>query len=126
MFDNAQPLIDEFHDLETQLADPALHADLARSRKVGRRYAALRPVVEGIEEYRRLTGDREAAAELAAEDASFAEEVGEIDWCAWQSAMDGLFPKGVRAYWRNVAFDDLSDGLIVFGQRGFQRIQPLD
>ena len=79
MFDNAQPLIDEFHDLETQLADPALHADLARSRKVGRRYAALRPVVEGIEEYRRLTGDREAAAELAAEDASFAEEVGEID-----------------------------------------------
>ena len=79
MFDNAQPLIDEFHDLETQLADPALHADLARSRKVGRRYAALRPVVEGIEEYRRLTGDREAAAELAAEDASFAEEVAEID-----------------------------------------------
>lgn len=40
------------------------------------------------------------------------EEVGEIDWCAWQSAMDGLFPKGVRASWRNVAFDDLSDGLI--------------
>ncbi len=79
MFDNAQPLIDEFHDLETQLADPALHADLARSRKVGRRYAALRPIVEGIEEYRRLTDDREAAAELAAEDASFAEEVADID-----------------------------------------------
>ncbi|MBB1483462.1 peptide chain release factor 1 [Tessaracoccus sp. MC1865] len=79
MFDNAQPLIDEFRDLEKQLSDPELHSDMARSRRVGRRYAALRPVVEGIEEYRRLTGDRGAAAELAADDPAFADEVAELD-----------------------------------------------
>ena len=79
MFDNAQPLIDEFRDLETQLADPQLHADLARSRRVGRRYAALRPIVEGIEEFRRLSDDREAAAELAAYDSSFADELVDLD-----------------------------------------------
>ena len=79
MFDNAQPLIDEYHDLEQQLADPELHADVARSRKVGRRYSALRPIVEGIEEFRRLTDDREAAAELAADDPSFAEELSHLD-----------------------------------------------
>ncbi len=43
MFDNAQPLVDEFRELESQLSDPELHSDVARSRKVGRRYAALRP-----------------------------------------------------------------------------------
>ncbi|AQP47234.1 peptide chain release factor 1 [Tessaracoccus aquimaris] len=79
MFDNAQPLIDEFHDLEQQLADPELHADVARSRKVGRRYASLRPIVEGIEEFRRLSDDREAAAELSADDSSFADEVADLD-----------------------------------------------
>ena len=79
MFDNAQPLIDEFRDLEQQLADPELHADVTRSRKVGRRYAALRPIVEGITEFRRLTDDRAAAAEPAADDASFADEVAELD-----------------------------------------------
>ena len=79
MFENAQPLIDEFRDLEKQLADPELHADMGRSRRVGRRYAALRPIVEGIDEFRRLTGDREAAAELAADDSSFADEVADLD-----------------------------------------------
>lgn len=79
MFDNAQPLIDEFRDLERQLADPELHADMSRSRRVGRRYAALRPVVEGIDEYRRLADDREAAAELAADDSSFADELADLD-----------------------------------------------
>ncbi|AQP52677.1 peptide chain release factor 1 [Tessaracoccus flavescens] len=79
MFDNAQPLIDEYHDLENQLSDPALHADVSRSRKVGRRYASLRPIVEGIEAFRRLSDDREAAAELAADDSSFADEVADLD-----------------------------------------------
>ena len=79
MFDNAQPLVDEFRDLERQLAEPELHSDLARSRKVGRRYSALRPVVEGIEAFRRLSEDREAAAELAADDSSFADEVVDLD-----------------------------------------------
>lgn len=33
-------------------------------------------------------------------------------WLAWQSAADELFPKGQRAYWKNVALDDLPDGAI--------------
>ncbi|MHA6524857.1 peptide chain release factor 1 [Tessaracoccus sp. G1721] len=79
MFDNAQPLVDEFRELELQLSDPELHSDVARSRRVGRRYAALRPIVEGIDLFRRLSEDREAAAELAADDPSFADEVADLD-----------------------------------------------
>ena len=79
MFESAQFLIDEFSVLEKELADPALHADVARSRRVGRRYAALRPIVEGLGEYHRLTEDRSAAAELAGEDSSFAAEVEALD-----------------------------------------------
>ncbi len=33
-------------------------------------------------------------------------------WTAWQSAVDGLFPKGVRAYWKNTSFDRLDDAVI--------------
>lgn len=40
------------------------------------------------------------------------EQVGETPWLEWQSALDPLVPKGVRAYWRNASFDRLSDGLI--------------
>ena len=33
-------------------------------------------------------------------------------WTAWQSAADSLFPKGVRAYWKNTSFDRLDDATI--------------
>lgn len=79
MFENAAPLVEEYHALETQLSDPEVLGDVAKSRKVGRRYAALRPIVEGVEEYGRLITDREAAVELAEEDPAFAEELASID-----------------------------------------------
>ncbi|MGO1384241.1 MAG: peptide chain release factor 1 [Arachnia sp.] len=79
MFESATPLIEEFRALELALADPSLHTDATRSRKVGRRYAALRPVVEALEEHARLTGDREAATELAEMDVAFADEVEQLD-----------------------------------------------
>ena len=79
MFESAAHLVDEYAAIEAELADPTLHADPARSRRVGRRYAALRPIVEGITAYERLVADRDAAAELADEDASFADEVAELD-----------------------------------------------
>ena len=79
MFENAEPLVEEFHQLEGQLADPEVLANLSRSRKVGRRYAELRPIVEGVEQYQRLVEDREAAVELAEEDAAFADEVQKLD-----------------------------------------------
>ncbi|MGV8847167.1 peptide chain release factor 1 [Tessaracoccus sp.] len=79
MFESATPLVEEFRALERALSDPALHADPARSRKVGRRYAALRPVVEAIDEHQRLSGDKEAAVELAESDPAFADEVEELE-----------------------------------------------
>ena len=36
-----------------------------------------------------------------------AEEVGPTAWLEWQTAMDDLFPKGSRGYWKNVSFSRL-------------------
>ena len=33
-------------------------------------------------------------------------------WTTWQSQADALFPKGVRAYWKNTSFDRLDDAAI--------------
>jgi FAD/FMN-containing dehydrogenase len=33
-------------------------------------------------------------------------------WVDWQSAADGLFPKGSRAYWKNTSLDRLDDAVI--------------
>ena len=40
------------------------------------------------------------------------EVVEPTSWTAWQSAADGLFPRGVRAYWKNASFDRLDDRII--------------
>ncbi|MDR2931238.1 MAG: peptide chain release factor 1 [Propionibacteriaceae bacterium] len=73
-----QDLVDEFHDLETQLSDPGLHSDMARSRKVGRRYAELAPIVNALARAEALTSDLEAARELADEDPSFSQDAERI------------------------------------------------
>lgn len=74
MFEAAEPLLAEFAELEAQLADPATHSDLARARRIGRRYAELTPIVKAMDAYRRLSDDLEAAGELAEADPVFAEE----------------------------------------------------
>lgn len=74
MFEAASSLRDEFAGLEQQMGDPALHADPARSRRVGRRYAELTPIVQALDEHDALVADVEAADELAREDAGFAAE----------------------------------------------------
>jgi FAD/FMN-containing dehydrogenase len=40
------------------------------------------------------------------------EVIAPTTWTAWQSQADGLFPKGVRAYWKNTSFDRLDDTTI--------------
>ena len=70
--------------------------------------------------------DRAAGAALADELRRLAppddEEVGDVDWLEWQSAMDAAFPKGVRAYWRNTSFDELSDDVVdVLIRRGTEQ-----
>ena len=78
MFESARPLRDEFAALEAALSDPAVHSDLARARKVGRRYAELTPIVRGMDEYERVAGDLSAAQEFAETDETFAREAEEL------------------------------------------------
>jgi peptide chain release factor 1 len=78
VFESAQPLREEFAALEAALSDPETHADLARARKVGRRYAELTPIVKGMEEYERIVADLAAAEELAEVDDTFAVEAAEL------------------------------------------------
>ncbi len=69
------PLIEEYHDLEKQLSDPALHSNQARARQVGRRYAELGRIVKLANTLATLDEDLEAAQDLAEEDPDFADEV---------------------------------------------------
>ena len=79
-------LLAEHATLERQLADPDVHADQARARELGKRYAELGPVVETARELETVRADLAAAEELGADDASFAAEaetlaqrVGELE-----------------------------------------------
>lgn len=74
MFEAAEPLLAEFAELERQLADPTTHSDLAKARRIGRRYAELTPIVKAMDAHRRLTDDLEAATELAEVEPAFAAE----------------------------------------------------
>ncbi|MGH3518070.1 MAG: peptide chain release factor 1 [Haloechinothrix sp.] len=73
-----QGLLAEHAELESQLADPSVHADAGRARKLGRRYAELAPIVKTIAELGTARDDLAAARELAAEDAGFAAEADEL------------------------------------------------
>ncbi|WP_329103940.1 peptide chain release factor 1 [Micromonospora sp. NBC_01699] len=68
-------LLDEYTQLEKRLADPAIHADQATARRVGRRFAELTPLHKAAGELSEARADLDAARELAAEDPSFAGEV---------------------------------------------------
>ena len=75
MFESVQTLLAEHDELQGQLADPELHSDPARSKKVNRRYAELSRIVAAYHEWRQLTDDVQAATEMAADDESFAAEL---------------------------------------------------
>ncbi|MEX2291728.1 MAG: peptide chain release factor 1 [Mycobacteriales bacterium] len=68
--DNA---LSEYAELEEQLADPSVHADQARARELGRRYAELGPLVAAIREQEVVQADLQAARDMAAEDTEMAE-----------------------------------------------------
>ncbi|MEB3071834.1 peptide chain release factor 1 [[Mycobacterium] vasticus] len=72
-------LLTEHADLETQLSDPELHNNPAEARRAGRRFAQLAPIVATHRKLEAARGDLEAARELAADDASFAAEVPELE-----------------------------------------------
>ena len=68
----------EYADLERRLADPAVHADQAAARSLGRRYAQLGPVVAAYAAWKQVGDDLGAAPELGADDESFADEVEQL------------------------------------------------
>ncbi|MCV7386190.1 peptide chain release factor 1 [Mycolicibacter longobardus] len=72
-------LLAEHAALETRLSDPELHNDPAEARRAGRRFAQLAPIVATHRKLESARGDLEAARELAADDASFAAEVPELE-----------------------------------------------
>lgn len=71
-------ILEEYAELEQQLADPSVHADPERARKLGRRYSELAPIAEAAKELDEVRADLATATELATEDEAFAEEVEEL------------------------------------------------
>ncbi|MGV9673103.1 MULTISPECIES: peptide chain release factor 1 [unclassified Gordonia (in: high G+C Gram-positive bacteria)] len=69
----------EHAGLELQLADPSLHDDPATARRVGKRFAELAPVMATHAKLVAARDDLAAARELAADDATFAEEVPALE-----------------------------------------------
>jgi len=78
VFDRVEEMVAEHAELERRLADPAVHADTALARRLGRRYAELGTVVRVFEEWRRTGDDLGAAQELAGDDPAFALEAGQL------------------------------------------------
>jgi peptide chain release factor 1 len=74
VFEAVEALLTEHAELERRLADPALHADQATARRVGRRYAELQRIVSVYTAWQKTGEDLTAARELATEDPSFADE----------------------------------------------------
>ncbi|MEJ7629865.1 MAG: peptide chain release factor 1 [Nocardioidaceae bacterium] len=79
MFEAVQSLVDEHAALEGQLADPDLFSDQARSRRLNQRYATLSAVVRAYAEWKSTLEDLEVAAELEADDDTYAAEAGRLE-----------------------------------------------
>jgi peptide chain release factor 1 len=89
VFDSVQALLAEHEQLQQQLADPAIHADAARAKKVNRRYAELNQIVAAHSALQQAHDDLAAARELAREDEAFAEEVPSLEE-GFQAAQEKL------------------------------------
>jgi peptide chain release factor 1 len=76
--DRLSALLDEYAELERKLADPAIHADQATARRVGRRFAELTPIHKTAAELALAREDLAAARELAAEDPTFTAEADSL------------------------------------------------
>ncbi|GAA1900208.1 peptide chain release factor 1 [Streptomyces sodiiphilus] len=79
MFEAVEELIGEHADLERQLADPAVHADQARARRMNKRYAELTPVIAAYRAWKQCGEDIETARGLVAEEPEFAAEAKNLE-----------------------------------------------
>jgi peptide chain release factor 1 len=78
-FASAIELVNEYAELEKQMADPGIHADASNARKLGRRYAQLGPVVAGYRKWKKSVEDLIAAQELAEAEPEFAAEIPALE-----------------------------------------------
>ena len=78
MFEAVSVLVQEHVELETRLADPAIHADQGLARKLNQRYAELSAIVRAHADWVQLGEDAQAARELSGEDEAFAVEAEEL------------------------------------------------
>ena len=88
-FAAVQPLLAEYAEVEQALADPGVHADQAKARTLGRRYAELGRIVTAYRSWHSAAEDAETAVELAADDPAFAAEVEPLQQTA-DAAADHL------------------------------------
>ena len=79
MLESAASLVQEYADLEKQLADPEVFGDQTHVRKLNKRYAALAPTVAAYHAWHAAADDLAAARELAQEDEGFAAEVPTLE-----------------------------------------------
>jgi peptide chain release factor 1 len=79
VFDVVSQLAAEHAELETQLADPSVHADQSVARPLNQRYAELSSILRAHAEWARLGDDLEAARELGGEDPAFAAEAEQLE-----------------------------------------------
>ena len=85
-FGAALAMIDEYGQIESELASPEIHSDPVKSRQLGRRYAQLGPIVAGYRAWRIALDDLRAAEELAVEDESFKLEIPQLATVCTQAA----------------------------------------
>jgi peptide chain release factor 1 len=79
MFDACVDLLAEYSAIEERLADPSVHADPAEARRLARRHAELRPIIEAYRQWVSLGDDMAAARELADADPAFVEEADTLE-----------------------------------------------
>ena len=73
-FASMPEILREYEDLESQMADPAIHADQGKARQLGKRYAQLGPIIAGYRKFKKCEDDLKAAEELS-DDPDFASEI---------------------------------------------------
>ncbi len=78
-FPAAVTALEEYHNIEQQMAEPEVALDPDKMRKLGRRHAELGVIVSAYTAYKQVKDDLEAAKEMASEDPDFAEEAKRLE-----------------------------------------------
>ncbi|MDO5721600.1 MAG: peptide chain release factor 1 [Actinomycetaceae bacterium] len=86
-----KPMLEEYAQVESKLADPEILADRAASRRLAKRFSELGAIKSAVDVFTQALEDYQAAEEMADEDPSFADELPEL-----KTAMESSHEKLVR------------------------------